>query len=325
MSAYTTSQEAKPVITDFEQLLDEIADYPLRTVAVAVAQKRPVIAAMRMAMEHYIARPVLVGNAGRIRELCAEVGLDVDRAEIVNEPDDLRAAAQASEIVKRGEADVLMKGHIHTEDFLRAVLDKETGLRSGSIMSHVFALETPNRGGITFVTDGAMNIKPDLVTKASMIMNAVYLARCFGVNKPKVGVLAAVELVNPDMPATIDAGALGAMERRGQFPDCTVDGPFALDNAVSPQAAEVKGIGGTVAGDCDILLAPDIESGNILAKTFSFMGGGSVAGVIVGAAAPIVLTSRADTAEARLHSIAVAALMANLRRDERLKIGRVHF
>lgn len=313
------------MITDFQQLMAETENYPLRTVAVAVAQKRPVIESMKLAMEANVARPMLVGDAGEIEKIGDGIGLDLSEIEIIDERDDLNAAARATSLVSSGDADVLMKGHLHTDDFLRAVLDKETGLRTGSIMSHVFALETPGGDRLTFVTDGAMNIKPDLVMKADIIMNAVYLARCFGVRKPKVGVLAAVELVNPNMPATIDAAALSAMERRGQFPDCTVDGPFALDNAVSPQAAKVKGLEGPVAGDCDILVVPNIEAGNILAKTFSFLGGGSVAGVVVGAAAPVVLTSRADTAEARLHSIAVAVLMANLRRDERLKIGRVHF
>ena len=175
------------------------------------------------------------------------------------------------------------------------------------------------------VTDGAMNIAPDLVTKADIIMNAVYLAHLLGNPDPKVGVLAAIELLNPKMPATLDAAALSTMAQRSQFPRCTVDGPFAMDNAISAQAAEIKGIPGEVAGQCDILVVPNIEAGNILTKTFSFLCRGRSAGVLVGATAPVVLTSRADSAEAKLLSIATAVLMAGLQRDNRLKIGRVHF
>jgi len=156
-------------------------------------------------------------------------------------------------------------------------------------------------------------------------MNAVYLARCFGIERPRVGVLGAVEVVNPKMPVTVEAAALRTMATRRQFPDCIVDGPFGLDNAVSVLAADIKGITGDVAGRCDILVVPDIEAGNILAKSFSFLAKGRIAGVLVGAAAPVILTSRADSPEARLYSIATAVLMANLQRSERLKIGRVHF
>jgi len=313
------------VITKFEQILEAVADYPVRTVAVAVPEKREVIEAVKAAMERSIARPLLFGSRGVIEQLAADAGLDLGSVEVIDEPDDLEAARQAALAVREGRADLLMKGHIYTDDFLRAVLDKETGLRAGSIMSHVFILETLERGKLTFVTDGAMNIAPDLTTKADIIMNAVYLARCFGIECPKVGVLAAVEVVNPQMPATLDAAALSTMEARCQFPDCVVDGPFALDNAVSPAAAELKGLRGEVAGYCDILVTPDIESGNILSKSFAFLAKGRVAGVLVGAAAPVVLTSRADSAEAKLYSIATAVLMANLRRSERLKIGKVHF
>jgi len=313
------------MITRFEQITEAVADYPLRTVAVAVAEKKPIIEAVKVAMEMDIARPLLVGRREVIEPLAQEVGLDLAGIELIDEPDDLQAARQAALAVREGRADLLMKGHIHTDDFLRAILDKETGLRSGYIMSHVFILEALDRGRLTFITDGAMNIAPDLTTKGDIIMNAVYLARCFGINRPKVGVLAAVEVVNPKMPATLDAAALTTMAARDQLPDCIVDGPFALDDAVSAMAVEIKGIKGEVAGNCDILLVPDIEAGNILVKSFTFLANGRVAGVLVGAAAPVILTSRADSAEARLYSMAAAVLMANLRRSERLKIGRVHF
>ena len=244
---------------------------------------------------------------------------------IIDEGSDLAAAATAAEFVSSGKADILMKGQIHTDDFLRAVLDKEIGLRSGHVMSHVFILETTHLDRLTLVTDGAMNIAPDLVQKADIILNAVYLAQLLGNESPKVGVLAATEVVNPQMQATVDAAVLSKMSERRQFPCCRVDGPFALDNAVSEVAAEIKRISGEVAGKCDILLVPNIEAGNMLAKSFVYLAQGRVAGVLVGAAAPVVLTSRADSAEAKLYSIATAMLMADLRRTSRLKIGKVHF
>lgn len=313
------------MIADFTQLLDAVNDLPMRTVAVAVAEKESILDALKEAMRLNVARPLLVGCRARIEAAAEAAGLVLDDIETIDVSDDLLAAAEAARAVHEGRADILMKGHIQTDDFLRAVLDKEHGLRTGAIMSHVFVLETTARAKLTFVTDGAMNIEPDLATKADIILNAVYLARCFGIACPKVGVLAAVEVVNPAMPATVDAAALTVMQSRGQFPDCMIEGPLALDNAVCLEAARLKGLQGGIAGDCDILVAPDIEAGNILSKSFAFLAGGRSAGVLVGAAAPVVLTSRADTAEAKLYSIAVAVLMANLVRSDRLKIGKVHF
>jgi len=313
------------MITSFQQIMDRAREFPQRTVAVVMPEQLPAMEAIRDAMAAGLARPLLFGQKEAIAKTAAAVGLDLTAAEVRDMPDDLTAAEQAVLAVRAGEADILMKGQIHTDDFLRALLHKEKGLRTGSIMSHVFILETPFRGKLTFVTDGAMNIAPDLTTKAAIIMNAVFLARCLGIKRPKVGLLAAVELVNPAMPATVEAAALAVMARRGQFPDCIVDGPFALDNAINMDAARVKNIAGDVAGDCDILVCPTIEAGNILAKSYAFLAGGKTAGVLIGAAAPVVLTSRADSAEAKLYSLATAILTANLCRDGRLKIGKVHY
>lgn len=313
------------MITTLAQVVEKTKEHPVRSLAVAVAEQTSVLESVRDAAAADIARSVLFGNRARIEAGAAEVGLDLAGVEICDHPDNLAAAAAAVSAVREGRCDILMKGQLHSDDFLRAVLNKEQGLRSGAIMSHVFILETVTRGKLTFVTDGAMNIAPDLATKASIILNAVFLAECFGIERPKVGVLTAVELVNPAMPATLDAAALATMAGRRQFPACLVDGPFALDNAVDREAARVKGLGGEVAGDCDILLCPDIESGNILAKSFAFLSGGKSAGVLVGAAAPVVLTSRADSAEAKLYSIAAAVLMVNLSRDGALKIGQMHY
>lgn len=313
------------MFTTFQQVIEATRQEPVRRLAVAVAQQESVLEAVHDAMTQDIAQPVLFGDQDAITAKAQAIGLDLANVEVVHEPGNLKAAAAAVLAVREGRADILMKGHIHTDDFLRALLDKEHGLRTGSIMSHVFILETLQRGKFTFVTDGAMNIAPDLVTKADIIMNAVYLANVFGLDCPKVGVLAAVELVDPKMPATLDAAALSTMESRGQFPNCIVDGPFALDNAINELAAQVKGIKSEIGGQCDILVCPDIEAGNILSKCYAFLGGGNVAGVLVGALAPVVLTSRADNAAAKLHSIATAALMVNMTRAGQLKVGKVHF
>lgn len=313
------------MITTLQQVMDRAKTFPPRALAVAVAEEANVLESVRDATAAGLIRPILFGCAKEIGEQAALVSLDLSGVQVVDVPDDLTAAEQAVLAVRSGEADILMKGHIHTDDFLRAVLNKESGLRTGSIMSHVFVLDTAFRGKLTFVTDGAMNIAPDLLTKAAIIMNAVFLANCFEIICPKVGVLAAAELVNPDMPATLEAAALAMMARRGQFPDCQIDGPLALDNALSPEAARVKKIAGDVAGDCDILLCPDIETGNALSKAYAFLCGGKSAGVLIGAAAPVVLTSRADSAEAKLLSIATAMLTVNMSRAGRLKIGKVHF
>jgi len=313
------------MLTTLDQVLEAVRDNPRQTVAVAAAASGSALEAVRDARERDLADALLIGDQGKIETLAAEVGLDLAGMQVVHAPDDLTAARVACRAVHEGRAHILMKGQVHTDDFLRAVLDREAGLRTDTIMSHVFVLETTARGKLTLVTDGAMNIAPDLEGKAEIILNAVYLANALGISDPKVGVLAATEQVNPKMQATLDAAALHAMEHRNQFPTCQVDGPLALDNAVSAEAARIKGIPGDVAGDCDILLCPDIESGNILAKAFSFLAGGRVAGVLVGAAAPVVLTSRADNAEAKLYSIGMAVLMAGMERTGRLKVGKVHF
>ncbi|MGQ9730789.1 MAG: phosphate butyryltransferase [Candidatus Zipacnadales bacterium] len=313
------------MIRCLDDILKAIASEPMRRVSVAVAEDESVLEALKDARARGMVDAILVGHEMRIREVAEKVGYDLHETPIVHEPSPNRASVRAAAVVRENQADVLMKGHVHTDDFLRGVLDKEQGLRTGSIMSHVFLLDTKHLGRLTMVTDGAMNIAPDLVTKAAIIMNAVYLAHLMGIEVPKVGVLCAVELVNPNMPATMEAGALAQMSHRGQFPRCLVDGPLALDNALSVVAAKHKQIEGEVAGNCDILLLPNIEAGNILAKSFTYLARSLTAGVLIGAAAPVVLTSRADSAQSKMYSLATAVLMANLRRDSRMKVGKVHF
>ena len=310
----------------FAEVAEAIENYPVKWLAVAVAQDHTVLKAVAEATDHEIIRPILVGDENAIRATAEEHEIDLGDAQIVHEREPTRAAAVATAMVHKGDADILMKGHIHTDDFLRAVLDRETGLRTRSLLSHVYIVEHPEREQFLFVSDGAMNIAPDLEMKAAIILNAVHTAQVFGMEEPRVAVLAAVELVNPAMPATVDAATLAKMNDRGQFsPKCIVDGPFAFDNAISEVAAKHKKIGGPVAGRADILIVPDIEAGNMLAKSFIYMAGLTVAGLLLGAKAPVVLTSRADNAEAKLASIMCAAYTANVTRQLRLKVGKVHF
>jgi phosphate butyryltransferase len=313
-------------MNNFDELMDTVEAEPLRKVAVAVAQDITVIQALDEARRRNVAECVLFGDETEIRRLSGEADIDLRFAEVVDEPSPIRAVAAATRMVRDGDADILMKGYVHTDDFLRGVLHKEHGLRTGSIMSHVFVVEQPEEGRLIYVTDAAMNIAPDLEQKAAILLNAVYLARLYGIERPKVAVLAAVELVNPAMPATLEAAALAKMADRRQYsPGPVVDGPFALDNAVSPSAASHKNITGPVAGAADVLVVPDVEAGNIFVKGLVYFAGRRAVGLLVGAAAPVVLTSRADTRELKLLSVAGAVLMVNRAREMQLKVGKVHY
>ncbi len=313
------------MLRDFDDVLKAVEVEEPRSVAVAAANDSTIVEAMKRALEAHVAEPTFFGQAAKIREMAGQLSWSLPEERIVDVPDQLQAAAEAVKAVREKRCDVLMKGMIHTDDFLRAVLDKENGLRSGIIMSHVFVLELKDQQRFLLVTDGAMNIAPDLERKAEIVLNAVYLANAFGFEMPRVAAVAAVEVVNPAMPATMEAAALAKMAERGQFPNCIIDGPLGLDNAVNMVAAKIKKIDSPVAGRADILLVPDIEAGNMLVKCFSHLGGGRTAGVLIGAAAPVVVTSRADTATDKFLSVAVAVLMANMQRTGRLKVGRVHY
>ena len=310
----------------FDELLKHIEDYPIRKVVVAAAQDPYVIQAVAEAGEKSIAESILVGDETEIRSIAESAEISLEGMPIIDEVDPVRAASVAVQIVSSGEADILMKGYIHTDDFLRGVLNREYGLRTGYIMSHVFIAEISDMNRLLFITDGAMNVKPDLEQKAAILLNAVHLANIFGVSNPKVAVLAAVELVNPAMPATVEAACLAKMAERNQYvPSCTVEGPLAMDNAVSLIAAKHKKISGPVAGQADILLVPNIESGNMLVKSIVYLGAHRLMGLLVGAKAPVVLTSRADTTESKLLSIIGAVRMVNVTRSLRLKVGKVHY
>ncbi len=262
--------------------------------------------------------PIMVGPAARIREVASATGSDLGEIRIVDAPNSHASAAKAVELVRQGSAELLMKGSLHSDELLAAVVAKETGLRTGRRLSHAFLMDVPTYHKVLVITDAAINIAPTLEDKADICQNAIDLAVSFGVDRPKVAILAAVETVTSKMPATIDAAALCKMADRGQITGGRLDGPLAFDNAISREAARIKGIASDVAGDADILLVPDLEAGNMLAKQLSFLAQADSAGLVLGARVPIVLTSRSDSVRARIASCAVAVLAARAaRRDLR--------
>jgi len=259
-------------------------------------------------------KPLLVGPAARIREIAASEGIDLGDLEIVDVPHSNASAAKAVGLIKEGRAEILMKGSLHTDELMSAIVSREGGLRTARRISHVFVMDVPTYHKVLIVTDGAINIAPTLEDKVDICQNAIDLAISLGLEKPKVAILCAVETVTSKMPATIDAAALCKMAERGQITGGMLDGPLAFDNAISKQAAQTKGIKSAVAGDPDILLAPDLEAGNILAKQLSFLANADSAGMVLGARVPVILTSRADSVRSRIASCAVAMLVAHARR-----------
>ncbi len=259
--------------------------------------------------------PILVGPQARIREVAAEQGLPLGNTIIIDTPHSHASAARAVEAVRNGEAELLMKGSLHTDELLHEVTGSTSGLRTGRRLSHVFAMDVPSYHKPLFITDAAVNIFPTLNDKADICRNAVDLVRVLGIERPKVAILSAVETVTDKIPSTIDAAALCMMSRRGQITHALLDGPLAFDNAISREAAITKGIDSEVAGDPDILLVPDLEAGNMLAKQLTFLAGAEAAGIVLGARVPIILTSRADSVRARIGSCAIAVLLAHARRS----------
>jgi phosphate butyryltransferase len=281
-----------------------------KRIAVAAAQEHSALEAALDAKAAGLAEPILIGDLEAIRAIAKELGADVSGLRMIEEKDYAKAAAAAVALVRSGEADVLMKGVLDTSILLKAALNKEAGLNAGRLTSHVAVIESPHYHKLFIVTDAAINIAPDLQGKLDIIANAVKVSKALGVDKPKVALLAAVEKVNADkMPCTVDAAIITQMNRRGQVKDCVIDGPLALDNAISAESAKIKKIVSEVAGDADVLVAPDIEAGNVLYKALLDLGGAKGAGIVAGAAKPIVLTSRADTRETKLASIALAVLV----------------
>lgn len=299
---------------ELDSLIKRATQYEEKTVAVAAAEDYEVIEAVAEALKRNLAKFLLFGDKEKIARILEEKHGELvinENLQIIHTYTKAAAAEQAVKAVKMNEANVLMKGNIPTATILKAVLNKEYSLRTGSVLSHVAVFEIPGFDRFTIVTDAAMNIAPDLDQKVQITKNAVGIARSIGIEMPLVAPIAAVEVVNPAMQATLDAAALSMMNRRGQLTDCIVDGPLALDNAVSLDAAEHKGIKSEVAGQADILLVPTIEVGNALYKSLIYFAKAKVGAVIAGAKVPIVLTSRADSAECKLYSLALAICSAS--------------
>ncbi len=296
---------------NFDDLFSKLKEVSTKKVAVAVAQDKPVLEAIKKATELNIAQAILVGDKEKIQEIAKGIDLDLSNYEIMDVKDPKKATLEAVKLVSSGHADMLMKGLVDTATFLRSILNKEVGLRTGKQMSHVAVFEIEGWDRLFFLTDVAFNTYPELKEKAAIINNAVSVAHACGIEKPKVGVVCPVEVVNPNMPSTVDAALLAKMSDRGQFKGCTVDGPFALDNAISLEAANHKGVKGEVAGKSDILMLPNIETGNVMYKTLTYFAPCKNGCLLVGTSAPVILTSRADTFETKVNSIALAALVAD--------------
>ncbi|HEY9198807.1 MAG TPA: phosphate acetyltransferase [Gammaproteobacteria bacterium] len=298
----------------YENLLASCRKLKPLTAAVAHPCEDSALAAAVEAAQSGLIEPILVGPADKLADIARRRKLDLTPYAIVDVPHSHAAAAKAVELVRSGHADILMKGSLHSDEFLGAIIARETGLRTGRRLSHVFIMDVPGYHKVFMITDAAINIAPDLDAKADIVQNAIDLAVALGVKQPKVAILSAVETVTLKIPSTIDAAALCKMAERGQIRGGLLDGPLAFDNAISKQAAKTKGIVSAVAGDVDILLAPDLEAGNMLAKQLSFLAHADSAGVVLGARVPVVLTSRADSVRARLASVAVAVRMVYAQR-----------
>lgn len=294
-------------IKSLDIFLDIAKSKPKRKIAVAAAEDSHVLGAIKEAVAENIVEPILVGNAAKIKEIANGIGFSLNGIEIIEEVDIKKACRKAVEIVRAGDANIIMKGLVSTADFLRAVLNKEAGLRKGDMLSHVGFFDPKAYHKVVAITDAAQNIAPTLQEKITIINNAVDVFNHVGFPNPKIALLGAVEVVNPKMESTLDAAAITQMNRRNQIKGCLIDGPLAFDNAISKEAAEHKGIVSEVAGDADMLFVPNIEVGNVLYKSFTYFGGANVAAMIMGAAVPIVLTSRADSDRSKLLSVALAA------------------
>ena len=298
------------MIRNMKELLEEARKGEPGRLAVAVAQDSFVLDAVVQAAELGVVAPILVGDRAQIEQVLVDLKADPHAYRIIDEADKTEACMIAARLVRDDEADFLMKGIVDTAVIMRAILNRDNGLRTGRMISDVLALEIEGYDHLFLVTDPAMSIAPTLPQKADLVRNAVDIAHALGNDNPKVAVLAAVEKVNEKMPCTVDAAELQAMNERGEIEGCVVQGPLQFDNAVSVEAAKHKGISGAVAGNADIMLVPDIEAGNMLVKAAEFFGHAKKAGVIVGAKAPVALTSRASSAESKLYTIAIARLVA---------------
>ena len=298
----------------YERLIAHGTGVPAAPCAVVHPCDAPSLGGAIAAAQAGLILPLLVGPAARIRRAATEAGIDLGDARIIDTPHSHASAAEAVARVRAGEATALMKGSLHTDELLEAVVDHAAGIRTERRISHVFVMDVPTYPKPLLITDAAVNIAPTLMEKVDIVVNAIGLAHALGIALPKVAILSAVETVSAKIPSTIDAAALCKMAERGQITGGLLDGPLAFDNAISREAAATKGIVSAVAGDADILLVPDLEAGNMLAKELTFLAGAEAAGLVLGARVPIILTSRADSVRTRLASAAVAAIYAHARR-----------
>jgi phosphate butyryltransferase len=291
------------------EILEIAKDQASKNLVVAAAEDLHVLQAILFAQKENIINPILIGDSDKILEICRKHDLEPDDISLLDEKDPLKSCDLAIELIRKGDASILMKGLVSTAPLLKAVLDKDKGLTKNELLSHAAIFEIPSFHKLLTITDAAMNVQPSLGEKAGIIENAVEMLHRIGMKTPKVGVLAPIEMVNPKIQSTVDARDLRTMNLSGRLKGCLVDGPFAMDIAVSREAAIHKGIKSEVAGDPDILLAPDLNCGNILYKTLIFLADSISAAVVMGASAPIVLTSRADSEQSKLMSIALAAVL----------------
>jgi len=297
------------MIKKLSDLVELAKSKKIRRIAVAAAEDMPVMMAIKEAMHDNIVLPILVGDKVKILNIGEEIGFDFNNVEIIDEKDPMISAKIAVNLIRTEKAEILMKGLVNSGDFLKAILNKEKGLRSGATLSHIAFFESPYYHKLLAITDAAMNVEPEFADKLAILNNAIEAFHKLGIAQPKIAIVGAIETVNNKMQPSVDAALLTMMNKRGQIKGCIVDGPLALDNAISREAAEHKGIKSPVASEVDLILTPDIYSGNILYKSLNFLGGASSAAVIMGATVPVVLTSRSDSEHSKLMSIALAAAM----------------
>jgi len=297
----------------FRRLVARAQEHPPARTAVAHPCDQVSLESAIEAAKLNLIDPILVGPQARIRAVASESGLDITPFEVVDAEHSHDAAAKEVALVREGRADALMKGSLHTDELMAAVVARETGLRTARRISHCFIMDVPGHPTALIITDAAVNIAPTLKDKIDIVQNAIDLGRALSTEEIRVAILSAMETVNPDVPSTLEAAALCKMADRGQITGAQIDGPLALDNAISPEAAAVKKIVSPVAGRANVLVVPDLESGNMLAKSLSFLSGADAAGIVLGARVPIILTSRADALLTRLASCAVAVLLAAAR------------
>jgi len=298
-------------IRTFADLVEQAKAKGPKVVAVAAGQQSEIMLAGLDAEIAGLAEVILVGDTERIRQIAAQEGFDISRIDLVHVPRPRQAAHEVMKLVSEGRADIAMKGKVETSDFLRAALNRDLGLRTGRLFTHVAVFEIPEFDRLIFISDAGVVVAPDLEQKVQIVQNAILVAHALGIELPRVAILAATEVVNPKIPTTLDAANLSKMADRGQIRGGLVDGPLALDNAISPESARIKGIRSQVAGHADILITPDIEAGNVLAKAITYFAQGEMAGVVVGARCPLILPSRSDTRAAKLISLALGVMLTS--------------